>query len=275
MVKILEKLTLHKLTGLSDDEVADVLAKNPRAYMAVKGAVAEKHLEKYLLDLKNRKLISDFRRCSSDFDKDFYVELSSGKKISLECKNVQVLSISGKTLGLKYLSYLLDHGHLDLSEIVRLCKKLKIGSLQTPSQLILALENSPALVTTKLLAELPQELKESGIPRYEFSASMIAHHDLTSIDCKVFLEQFTGNPLTIDFWRTRNSTSNDGNTKMQRFYKKGEIDIVAACLFSRSMKWQFVFGKSKFFTPHATFKDRYSNKLVIEPNTWTKDLLSI
>lgn len=39
---------LDALTGLTDDELADVLIDNPRAYMAVKGAVAEKHLEKIL-----------------------------------------------------------------------------------------------------------------------------------------------------------------------------------------------------------------------------------
>lgn len=42
-------ITLEKLTGLSDQDLAGVFTKNPRAYMAVKGAVAEKHLENLLV----------------------------------------------------------------------------------------------------------------------------------------------------------------------------------------------------------------------------------
>ena len=51
----IKNITLEKLTGLSDQDLADVFAKNPRAYMAVKGAVAEKHLENVLVIIRPKE----------------------------------------------------------------------------------------------------------------------------------------------------------------------------------------------------------------------------
>ena len=47
--------------------------------MTVRGAVAEKHLEKYLNQLLNRGQITGFRTASSDFDKDFVIVALSGR----------------------------------------------------------------------------------------------------------------------------------------------------------------------------------------------------
>ena len=52
---------LFKLCGLSPDELADALENNPRAYMAVKGAVAEVHLNKYFVELGNSGKIAGLK----------------------------------------------------------------------------------------------------------------------------------------------------------------------------------------------------------------------
>lgn len=78
----------------------------------------------------------------------------------------------------------------------------------------------------------------------------------------------------IDFQRTRNSTDDDGDTRRQRLYHVDEIDVVGVCLFSRTMKWQFIFGHSRHYTVHKNYSDRYANKFVIEKGKWSTDLLS-
>ncbi len=66
---------LYKLTGFQgESEIAEVLFENPRAYMALRGAIAEKHLEKLLEQWKANGDIREFRAAAGDFDKDFYIE---------------------------------------------------------------------------------------------------------------------------------------------------------------------------------------------------------
>jgi|LUMW01.1.fsa_nt_gb hypothetical protein len=277
----INNITLDKLTGLSDQELSDVLAKNPRAYMAVKGAVAEKHLEKLLTSYKEQAVIKSFKSASGDFDKDFYVTLNNGKEITLECKNIQVLNTGSKKLLPEYIQFLVRNNYLTPEWLLVTMKNLaKSGvvlrsekELNTLQEVLNEIISQKATTATELYKAFPQELRESGIPRYEFSSSLIKESDITKMAVDPFLEQFLEAPLTIDFQRTRNSTDKDGNTRKQRLYSTNEIDIVGACLFSRTMKWQFVFGHSKYFKTHKKYPDRYSNKLIIEPNKWSYSLL--
>jgi len=71
-------------TGLTPEELSEVFQNNPRAYMAVRGAVAEKHLEKVLCTMQEDGHIDGYRSASGDQDKDFYMQVS-GKTLSLEC----------------------------------------------------------------------------------------------------------------------------------------------------------------------------------------------
>ncbi|MBL6991091.1 MAG: hypothetical protein ISR65_14995 [Bacteriovoracaceae bacterium] len=275
-------ITLEKLTGLSEQDLAEVFTKNPRAYMAVKGAVAEKHLEHLLIQYRNDGKIKSFTGASGDFDKDFYVTLNDGKTISLECKNIQVINSSTKKILPSYIQFLVRNNYLQENWLLKTFKSMAqkgiiietdkgINSLNDLLEVILI---EKAKTSTELLKFFPQELRESGIPRYEFSTSLIKESDVSKINIDTFIQQFDEHPLSIDFQRTRNSTDDDGDTKKQRFYKLDEIDVVAACLFSRTMKWQFIFGHSKYFTIHKKYKDRYANKFIIQQNKWSSDLLA-
>ena len=274
-------ITLDKLTGLSDQELADVFAKNPRAYMAVKGAVAEKHLEKVLIGYRDQGLINSFKSDSGDFDKDFYVTLNDGREVSLECKNVQVLNTGAKKLLPGYIKFLVENNYLTQDWLLATVRNLAQGGgildanqkLDTLQEILNEIVAQKAKTSNELFKAFPQELRESGVPRYEFSSSLVSEPDITRIGVNQFLEQFSDYPLTIDFQRTRNSTDNDGNTRRQRLYRTDEIDIVGACLFSRTMHWQFVFGHSRHFEIHKNYEDRFANKFLIEPLKWSYNLL--
>lgn len=270
--------TLDELTGLAEPELADVFSKNPRTYMAVKGAVAEKHLEKQLTIFKQAGLIESFRGSISDFDKDFYVNLGGGTEIILECKNVEVLKINGKTLMVRYLFFLMENGYVSIDRVRRICcedevcqKKIKSSryqdffDLQGMSNF---LDDQYASFSARIIKCLPQELRESGMPRYEFSKSFLDHESINEIDSFSFLKQFNDLPLSIDFQRTRNSTDSEGDNRRGRLYEVGEVDIVGACLFSRTLRWEFIYGLARNFTTHKTYPDRYKNGLVIDTKIW-------
>ncbi|EGT3627675.1 hypothetical protein FAP94_14990 [Morganella morganii] len=250
-------------TGLSAVELSNVFENNPRAYMAVRGAVAEKHLEKVLNELINIGEIIDIQPASGDLDKDFYLNVG-GRTLSLECKNVEVAKITTKPAICDYLSYLNDNGLIELNETLTELgieetelTRLSLGDLKS------------------IIQSLPQKYRESGITRYQFSASNVENPSVGSIRPMEFLEQFHSNVLTIDFKRTRNSTDETGNTRRNRFYKSDEIDLVAACLFSRTMEWKFLYAKAENFKRHDQYPERYSDKLVLEPGIWTDNLVEL
>lgn len=82
------KHNLERLFKLSANNILTVVEKNNRCLMAVKGAVAQEHLERYLARLKKSGVIKDFCAIDKDGEPDFWV-IYRGKKFLIECKNVQ------------------------------------------------------------------------------------------------------------------------------------------------------------------------------------------
>lgn len=261
---------LFKLTGLGADDLADALAENPRAYMAVKGAVAEKHLEKYLETKKNIGAIQSYRKARSDFEKDFYVQTNAGREIIVECKNIQVIPVSSKKEIKEFVVFCVRSNFIDQDTVINAL--LEKGSMNQQYSIEQGLDSLSGKELKQLLQILPQEIRESGLPRYQFSAEKSPLKNLE--ESFAYLSQFNP-PLTIDFQRTRNSTDDSGDTKSQRFYKKGEINIVAACLFSRSLTWEFIFGDESSLTIHPKYPNRFSNALTIHPEKWTVDITNL
>lgn len=250
---------LKQLCGLEPNELAEVLENNPRAYMAVKGAVAEKHLDNYFMNLKDEGKISSFRMAQNDFEKDFYVTLIDGREVIIECKNVEVLKINTKADYLSYFKFLQSKKGLFEGKAFKSKKEYTSEKLK------------------KQFNSLPQRLKESGIPRYEFSENQITNSSIhEGLEESEFLDQFKNAPLTIDFQRTRNSRDdvNSGeDSKAARFYKLDEIDVVGACLFTRTLKWEFVFGSRESLIVHKDYENRYSNRLKLDPQKWHYNFL--
>ncbi len=243
---------LLRLTGLTPDQLAEVLADNPRAYMAVKGAVAEKHLFMEFEKLKQAGKISSFIRGQSDFEKDFYVTIPGRKKhVAVECKNVEVVKCTTKQSMCDFLDFLVQEQWMPPPKAPFV--GLKSKELET------------------ILKQLPQNIRESGVPRYEFSARLIKKPFVPEQGATEYLEQFAQEPLTIDFQRTRNSK---GEAKGGRYYEYEEVEIVAACLFSRTLSWQFVYAASPDLECHPDYPGRIHCRMEISPRTWHADFLS-
>ncbi|MGI8666537.1 MAG: hypothetical protein ACR2N4_10975 [Jatrophihabitans sp.] len=79
--------TLHALEaqfGLSSPEILDIIAGRSRLSVAVRGGVAEHHLQK-ALDASPH--VASATRLDQDGEPDFDVELTNGQHIRIECKN--------------------------------------------------------------------------------------------------------------------------------------------------------------------------------------------
>ncbi|MEK6579652.1 MAG: hypothetical protein AABZ55_10535 [Bdellovibrionota bacterium] len=256
---------LFLLTGLSTVDLADTLASNPRAYMALKGAVAERHLWLHLQELVKQKKLVSLRTGSGDFEKDFYVQSpNSVKDFVIECKNAEVVKATSAKTMRAYFEYLVAAEIQSEQKLVQ-CMSSKFKKLS----------DIPDGALKDLLRCIPQTLRESGLPRYKFSADRagVAKMDLGE-GAEIYLNKFNDSPLSIDFQRTRNARDGTkGDGKMNRYYKVGELDVVAACLFSRTLKWEFIFCNAKHLPKHQKFKGRYSNRLVIDPRHWSSNFL--
>lgn len=246
---------LDLLTGLSPDDLADTMMENPRAYMALRGAVAEKHLFNCLVELKTNGKIFDFRTGKGDFEKDFYIKTSRGaKEISLECKNVEALKISTKPDYIKYLNFLISNKSLPEALVKSAEKILSNAATYDLGEI------------KKFFATMPLSLKESGVMRYQYSKKLaqVGAFPSTQSELTSYLQSFNTQPLTVDFWRTRNSNDADGNSaKENRFYKKGEVEILGVCLFSRTLEWKFIFFECSSFPAHNKYEDRYHNRFAL------------
>ena len=250
---------MEEATGLTSQELSDVLQENPRAYMAVRGAAAEKHLSKILGKFEAEGSIDGVRSASGDFDKDFNVEIS-GQSYIVECKNVQVLNLSTKLAKIDYLKYLERHNLLTGASKHEVFKKIGVDG---------DLADLTGAAISGLYSRLPRPLRESGLVRYQYSASKIDAPKLKVLSDEDFISQFSDAPLTIDFQRTRNASGND---KKNRFYEIGELDIVAACLFHRTLGWEFLYASATELKHHEKYADRYDSKIKLEPGKWFSNI---
>jgi hypothetical protein len=82
------KHDLEKLFALSAAEILNVVQRNNRLLVAVKGGIAQEHLSRYLKKSVRNKRIKKFGSIDEDGKPDFWV-IFNGRKYLLECKNVQ------------------------------------------------------------------------------------------------------------------------------------------------------------------------------------------
>src|SRR6266566_4582228 len=79
---------LEKMFALEAPSILDVIQRNNRLLMAVKGGIAQEHLRQYLLVLRDSREITDFGLLIEEGRPDFWV-LWEGRNYFVECKNVQ------------------------------------------------------------------------------------------------------------------------------------------------------------------------------------------
>lgn len=75
---------LEEQFALSSQQIMEIIANRNRLSVAVRGGVAEHHLE---VALRTNPLVREVRSLDTDAMHDFDVVLSSGKSLRIECKN--------------------------------------------------------------------------------------------------------------------------------------------------------------------------------------------
>lgn len=86
-----EERKLHQLESqfqMSAGEILDMVLRNNRLHIALKGAVAQEHLQRYLDDLQRRRTLDAFEHIDKDGQPDFSLTFR-GRRYLLECKNVE------------------------------------------------------------------------------------------------------------------------------------------------------------------------------------------
>jgi len=76
---------LMRELGLGEAELLDMIQGNPRLKMAVRGGVAELHLERFMQDVPN---ITDYRLVNAEGRPDLEVRYKGLGPVLIECKNV-------------------------------------------------------------------------------------------------------------------------------------------------------------------------------------------
>lgn len=82
------KHQLEEQFNLSAAEILDVIKSSNRTLIAVRGAIAQEHLRRYLEALKNKGVLSGYSAIDQDGKPDFAV-VYKGRQYLIECKNVQ------------------------------------------------------------------------------------------------------------------------------------------------------------------------------------------
>lgn len=177
-----EERKLHQLESqfqMNAGEILDMVLRNNRLHIALKGAVAQEHLQRYLANLNQSGVLEAFEQIDKDGQPDFRLTFE-GREYLLECKNVE--------------------------------KEKRIGA-----------------------------------------------------------------PMTVDFQRTRAPKE----APHLRYYHEDEFDILAACTFNRTSRWEFQFIRTKVLDrrpiPHG---DRFLNKVLVDESAsygefWSSDLTDI
>lgn len=240
--------TLYDLTGFDSDGVANILIHNSRAYMALRGACAEAHLKQQLGLLEQKGVITSFRKSNKDHDKDYYLDVN-GVPIIVECKNAGVLASTSKHDKKQYIEFLVERRYI------------KKPSRDEMYDLRRAEDN------------LSKEYRASGLPRFEFSASQIETLGLGVLNDNDFISQFDISRIFIDLKKTRDHQAE--NKKRERFYHIKEFDIIAVCLFARTMRWEFLYARAIDVARHKIYRKRIESKIIISPGVWVSDLAEL
>jgi len=99
----------------------------------------------------------------------------------------------------------------------------------------------------------------------------LADGSLLRVECKNASPRKAANgDLRVEVQKTRASKGDPAS----RFYSAGRFDVVAACLFSSTGRWEFRFGRTSAMKRHKDFPDRLAP---IQPinSEWTRDLTSL
>lgn len=97
-------------------------------------------------------------------------------------------------------------------------------------------------------------IDKDGKPDFQVSYRGSQH----LVECKNVQKTLKNGEMTVDFMRTRYAKTKNPSA---RFYNASEFDILAACLFNQTGKWEFKFIPTTLLDPHPTYPKRLDSKL--------------
>ena len=120
-----------------------------------------------------------------------------------------------------------------------------------------------------------EQIDEDGKPDFRLKFKGKTFH----LECKNVQKEPTGKnkSITVDFWKTRYQKTKG---PISRFYHESEFQILAACIFNRSGRWQFRFIRTDALPRHPEDPHYFSNRVSLETDTsyghqWQDDLVPI
>ncbi len=96
------------------------------------------------------------------------------------------------------------------------------------------------------------------------------------IECKNVQKTLRRGEITIDFMKTRYAKTVG---PQGRFYKPSEFQVLAACLFNQTKKWEFRFIPTTKLPRHRAYRGRIDNRVSLGNSTpyfehWQEDLVA-
>ena len=110
-------------------------------------------------------------------------------------------------------------------------------------------------------------LREVGQPDLQFR---FAGKTIT-VECKNVRSVLRKGDPQVDFQRTRNSKGDP----CSRFYSFDSFDILAACLYPVTEKWDFQFCFTKDLPPHDRCPGKIDHKVSLKGTHWSNDLRAL
>lgn len=119
-----------------------------------------------------------------------------------------------------------------------------------------------------------EQIDKDGQPDFKLTFN---NHDYL-LECKnVEKEKRSGGPMTVDFQRTRAPK----DAPHLRYYNEDEFELLAACTFNRTGKWEFQFIRTAALDRRAApHDDRFLNRVFVDDSAnygkeWSSDLVEI
>lgn len=96
------------------------------------------------------------------------------------------------------------------------------------------------------------------------------------VECKNVQKTLRRGEMTVDFMRTRYAKTMG---PQGRFYKPSDFDVLAACLFNQTGRWEFRFIATGRLPRHRKYRGRIDNRISLGESTgyfqeWYEGLVS-
>lgn len=124
------------------------------------------------------------------------------------------------------------------------------------------------------ILEAFEQIDKDGQPDFELTFE----GDDYLLECKnVEKEKRSGGPMTVDFQRTRAPK----DAPHLRYYHEDEFELLAACTFNRTGKWEFRFIQTAVLDRRAApHHDRFMNRVLVDDSAnygedWSSDLVDV